>query len=75
MAAESENVDDTSEASDVGEADDIDLSAMPDSEIAKENFASGNGTTLLMEDQILFEDDDLPTPEEIDSELDFTQNT
>ena len=75
LAAKGENINDTSEASDVGEAEDLDLSAMPDSEVTEENFASGNGATLLMEDQILFEDDDLPTPEEIDSELDFTQNT
>lgn len=54
--------------------DDLDLSAMPDSEIAAEGFTSHGGETLLTEDQDLFESDDLPTPEEADSELDFTEN-
>jgi hypothetical protein len=52
---------------------DLDLSAMPDSEIAEEGFTSNGGNTLLVE-ETLFEDDDLPTPEEIDSDRDFTEN-
>ena len=55
------------------EADlDLDLAPMPDAEI-EENF-SGTGNTILTEDQALFEGDDLPTPEEADSDLDFTKN-
>jgi hypothetical protein len=53
--------------------DDLDLSAMPDSEIAEEGFTSNGGNTLLIE-ETLFEDDDLPTPEELDSDHDFTEN-
>ena len=51
-----------------------DLSAMPDSEIAAEDFTSNGGSTFLVEEQALFEDDDLPSPEEADSEIDFTKN-
>jgi hypothetical protein len=47
---------------------------MPDSEIAAEGFTSNGGSMSLTEDQNLFEDDDLPSPEEIDSQRDFTQN-
>lgn len=53
--------------------DDLDLSAMPDSELAAEGFTSNGGNTLLIE-ETLFEDDDLPTPEEADSDRDFTEN-
>lgn len=53
--------------------DDLDLSAMPDSELAAEGFNSNGGGTVLVEETI-FESDDLPTPEEADSERDFTEN-
>lgn len=55
--------------------DDLDLEAMPDEEITAEGFTSNGGGMSLMEDQNLFEDDDLPSPEEADSQMDFTQNT
>jgi hypothetical protein len=55
--------------------DDTDLSAMPDSEIAaEEGFTTNGGGTFLTEDQSLFEADDLPSPEEADASIDFTQN-
>ena len=54
--------------------DDLDLTAMPDSELTTEGFMNNGGNTILTEDQSLFEDDDLPTPEEIDGNIDFTEN-
>jgi hypothetical protein len=58
-----------------GAVDDTDLSAMPDSEIAaEEGFTTNGGGTFLTEDQSLFEADDLPSPEEADASIDFTQN-
>ena len=51
----------------------MDLSAMPDSELAAEGFNSNGGGSVLVEETI-FESDDLPTPEEADSERDFTEN-
>jgi hypothetical protein len=53
--------------------DELDLSAMPDSELTAEGFNSNGGGTVLVEETI-FESDDLPTPEEADSERDFTEN-
>ena len=53
--------------------DDLDLSAMPDSELAAEGFTTNGGGTILNE-EALFETDDLPTPEEADSSRDFTEN-
>jgi hypothetical protein len=61
------------EAAEDAGGDDLDLSAMPDSEIAAEGFTSNGGSTTLVE-ETLFEDDDLPTPEELDSDHDFTEN-
>ena len=49
-------------------AEDLDLAPMP------EEIESSKGSTILTEDQDLFEDDDLPTPEEADADLDFTEN-
>ena len=46
---------------------DLDLAPMPESVENKEG-------QILTEDQDLFEDDDLPSPEEADSERDFTEN-
>lgn len=61
-------------AAEGGEAAADDLAAMPDDAIAAEGFTSNGGGTLLAE-EILFEDDnDLPTPEEADSDRDFTEN-
>ena len=54
---------------------DLELAPMPDSELpAEESFATNGGSTTLNEDAILDEDDDLPTPEEADSDVDFTEN-
>jgi hypothetical protein len=59
---------------------------MPDDEL-EEDLTEVEGTTseeetsegteeatLLLEDHTVFENDDLPTPEEIDSDRDFTEN-
>ena len=55
--------------------EDLDLEPMPDSELpAEESFTNNGGGTILQEDQDLFEDDDLPTPEEANSDIDFTEN-
>lgn len=65
------------EESDAGGDEDLSLDAMPDSEITEESFigfTSNGGGTVLTEDQFLFEDDDLPSPEEASPEKDFTQN-
>lgn len=71
-AATLEGDEDTSDEG--GEDLDLDLSAMPDEEITAEGFTSHGGETFLTEDQDLFESDDLPTPEEIDGDIDFTEN-
>ena len=48
---------------------------MPDTEVkAEENFKPVSGTSALNEEQLFEDDDDLPTPEEADSERDFTEN-
>ena len=55
--------------------EDLDLSPMPDSEIAEEGFKADEAKTILVEDGVLVEDaDDLPTPEEADYDRDFTEN-
>ena len=55
--------------------DDLDLTPMPDTELkAEENFKPASGTSALNEEQLFEDDDDLPTPEEADSERDFTEN-
>ena len=55
--------------------DDLDLTPMPDSELpVEENFKSAPGTHTLNEEHLFEDDDDLPTPEEADSEIDFTEN-
>ena len=70
-AAEQEESLDATDA----ESEDLDLGEMPDEELSLESFTSNGGSTFLVEDQNLFEaDDDLPTPEEADSQRDFTQN-
>ena len=58
-----------------GGEDDLDLTPMPDAELkAEENFKPTSGTSTLNEEQLFEDDDDLPTPEEADSERDFTEN-
>lgn len=76
---------DTENSTEIEDTDDtdLDLTAMPDSEI-EENLEEINPEieeeteekTLLMEEQSLFEDDsdNLPTPEEADDKRDFTEN-
>lgn len=58
----------------LGGEDELDLAPMPDEEIKEEGFTNNGGSTVLTEDQDLFEDDDLPTPEEVNSDIDFTEN-
>ena len=67
---------------------DLDLSPMPDAEIeedledpidmnaeeSEESVDQESESRLLLEEQDLFEDDDLPTPEEADDKRDFTEN-
>jgi hypothetical protein len=56
-------------------ADDMDLAPMPDAELADESFKADESKTILVEDGVLIEDtDDLPTPEEADTDRDFTEN-
>ena len=47
---------------------DLDLAPMP------EDIKAEAGSIILTEDQDLFEDDDLPSPEEADADRDFTEN-
>ena len=47
---------------------DLDLVPMP------EDIKTEAGSTILTEDQDLFEDEDLPSPEEADADRDFTEN-
>jgi hypothetical protein len=53
---------------------DLDLMPMPDEEVKEENFKPTPGTSPLVEDSLFEDDDDLPSPEEADSDRDFTQN-
>jgi hypothetical protein len=64
-------------------SDDSDLAPMPDEEIVEEELEvveepkeeKEDSKTILVEDGILIEDaDDLPTPEEADTDRDFTEN-
>ena len=41
---------------------------------AEENFKPAPGMSVLNEEQLFEDDDDRPTPEEADSERDFTEN-
>lgn len=75
-AGTSETTEDELGAEEPSGEDDLDLEPMPDSELpAEESFASNGGSTILTEEQDLFDDDDdLPTPEEANSDIDFTEN-
>ena len=58
-----------------GGENDLDLTPMPDTELkTEENFKPASGTSALNEEHLFEDDDDLPTPEEADSERDFTEN-
>ena len=71
----SESSDDLDLSTESGGEDDLDLTPMPDTEVkAEENFKPASGTSVLNEEQLFEDDDDLPTPEEADSERDFTEN-
>ena len=55
--------------------DELDLTPMPNTELkVEENFKPASGASILNEEQLFEDDDDLPTPEEADSERDFTEN-
>ena len=70
-----ESSDDLDLSTESGGEDDLDLTPMPDTEVkAEENFKPASGTSVLNEEQLFEDDDDLPTPEEADSERDFTEN-
>ena len=50
---------------------------MPDDEIeesVEETEKEEETKTILVEDGVLVENDDLPTPEEADDSIDFTEN-
>ena len=68
---------DTTEETDSDDAD-LDLIPMPDSEVEEGLEATEESEeetkTILVEDGVLVENDDLPTPEEADGERDFTEN-
>ena len=64
----------TDAGTDAGGADDTELGAMPDSELAAEGFSSNGGSTILVEDALFEDDSDLPTPEELEADRDFTEN-
>ena len=73
--SKSESNDDLDLSTESGDKDDLDLTPMPDTEVkAEENFKPASGTSALNEEQLFEDDDDLPTPEEADSERDFTEN-
>lgn len=72
---------DSTEPSDTDSADlDLDLAPMPDSEVEEDleettDENEEDSKIILVEDGVLIEDvDDLPTPEEIDINRDFTEN-
>lgn len=70
-----ENNDELDLGTENGGDDDLDLTPMPDTELkVEENFKHASGTSALNEEQLFEDDDDLPTPEEADSERDFTEN-
>ena len=71
----SESSDELDLSTENGGEDNLDLTPMPDTEVkAEENFKPASGTSVLNEEQLFEDDDDLPTPEEADSERDFTEN-
>ncbi len=73
--SDTESSDDLDLSTESGGEDDLDLTPMPDAEVkAEENFKPASGTSALNEEQLFEDDDDLPTPEEADSERDFTEN-
>lgn len=73
--SKSESSDELDLGTESGDKDDLDLTPMPDAELkAEENFKPASGTSALNEEQLFEDDDDLPTPEEADSERDFTEN-
>ena len=69
------NTDESDLSAESGGENDLDLTPMPDTELkTEENFKPASGTSALNEEQLFEDDDDLPTPEEADSERDFTEN-
>ena len=73
--SDTESSDDLDLSTESGDKDDLDLTPMPDTKVkAEENFKPVSGASALNEEQLFEDDDDLPTPEEADSERDFTEN-
>ena len=71
----SDDLDLSTESGGEGGENDLDLTPMPDTELkTEENFKPASGASALNEEQLFEDDDDLPTPEEADSERDFTEN-
>lgn len=72
------NAEEASEDIDVDLSDqdaEMELAPMPDTELTEEDFKANESKTILVEDGVLIEDaDDLPTPEEVDTSRDFTEN-
>jgi hypothetical protein len=70
---EGEEAVDTSTGNDAASDDlDLDLAPMPDS--ALEQFNTGTGDILLEDKLYLEESDELPSPEELNDKIDFTEN-
>ena len=69
--SDAESSDDLDLSTESGGENDLDLTPMPDTEV---NLKPASGTSALNEEQLFEDDDDLPTPEEADSERDFTEN-
>ena len=58
-----------------GTMEEVDLGNSGDAEIAEESFSTNSANEVLVENiDFLAESDDLPTPEELDSEKDFSRN-
>lgn len=79
--AENKDNEDTNDNLDSQDDMDLDLAPMPNEGLQVKNlFANNGGTTILTEDNDLLEDqdlleaDNLPTPEEADDTIDFTEN-
>ena len=79
--AENKDNEDTNDNLNSQDDMDLDLAPMPNEGLQVKNlFANNGGTTILTEDNDLLEDqdlleaDNLPTPEEADDTIDFTEN-
>ena len=74
-AAETVSPEEPATAGNRSDGEDVDLGLSSVAPIAEEGLRQVPDKTVLMEDQSLTEnEDDLPSPDEIDSDIDFTQN-